>query len=186
MRASSRTILDDAERDEDADVVDALDFDADPDADAIPATWTADHLAKRLVEAFATLARLPAERGPRKPGNHWPPHVYEWADRLAQEEQSEKEKARRRRVRNVARITPTGEDIRRMDLMLGWLSDLARSQPDHARILQRWARMRSLGRSISEDCRLNGQSRMTFYRLQVEAITALLTLLARLDAAPVW
>jgi hypothetical protein len=40
--------------------------------ETLPEIWDAELVGKRLVQAFATLDRLPRLRGPREPGGHWP------------------------------------------------------------------------------------------------------------------
>ena len=69
-------------------------------------TWDAELVGKRLVQAFATLDRLPRLRGPREPGGHWPRTVTEWADQLAQAELAESERRARQSVSNRTVIRP--------------------------------------------------------------------------------
>ncbi len=182
MRAAVRAILD--ESDLDPEKVNVHEQPYGIGAEIIPKTWTPDHLGKRIVEAFVTLDRLPGLRGPKKPGNSWPQHIYEWADKLAQEEISVQEKSRRRRAQNAVRINPTAEDLRRMDVVLGWLSDFTRADYHECRIVQRWARLRSIpGRTVRGECERVGLNHMAFYRARDRALAALAI---RIAAATVW
>ena len=174
MRAAALHILDEAERDADPDKVNALEAPLGLGPEIIPATWTPEHVLKRILEAFETLAKLPPDRGPRVPGNSWPQHVYDWADRLAQEELSEREKLQRRQNRNRTRERPTSEDLRRMDIVLGWLSDLAKVDDGLCRVIQRWARLRSTGRSVKGWCGKTGLSFQVFYRQRDRGVLAII------------
>ena len=183
MRAAALHILDEAERDADPNKVNNLEgWDAFL-ADRVPDTWTPEHVLKRILEAFETLAKLPPDRGPRVPGNSWPQHVYDWADRLAQEELSEREKLQRRQDRNRTRERPTSEDLRRMDIVLGWLSDLAWIDAGLCRAVQRWARLRSTGRSVKGWCGKTGLSFQVFYRQRDKGVLAII---ARIGGSAVW
>lgn len=183
MRAAALHILDEAERDADPDKVNALEAPDGFGPEIIPASWTPEHVTKRILEAFETLTKLPPDRGPRVPGNSWPQHVYDWADRLAQEELSEQEKIHRRRARNVVRVRPGAEDLRRMDIVLGWLSELAKADQGLCRVVQRWARLRSTGRSVKGWCAKTGLSFQVFYRQRDKGVLAIVE---RIGGNAVW
>jgi hypothetical protein len=78
------------------DKINALEQPYDEGREEIPPRWEPEHVGRRLVKAFVTLDRLPRLRGPREPGGHWPQHAVEWADRLAQAELSDAERAHAR------------------------------------------------------------------------------------------
>ena len=141
---------------------------------APPATWTAEHVGLRLVEAMRTLDRLPRPRGPRAPGNHWPQHRLEWADRLAQAELPEAERRERAGAQlcEIA-LRPSGAAIDRMDHALEWLRALRALEPELAITVTLWAHRLARGRSMRRLCRERGWTPQAFYkrrRLALEAI----------------
>lgn len=153
--------------------IDAWDRPLDPDAGP-PPRWTPDHVAKRLVEAFATLDRLPKPRGPRAAGNHWPSHRVEWADQLAQAEVPEAEKRERARLRiNALTRAPSGQEIARMDQALEWLRVLRARDAALAELLSFWALYAARRRSVRAICRLRGWKPATFYYQRGRALDVL-------------
>lgn len=154
-------------------MLDALD-DQPLEPAVVPERWTAEHVGARLVEAMATLDRLPRPRGPRAPGNHWPRHRLEWADQIAQSELPEAE----RRERAAARLSelalrPSGAAIDRMDRALDWLRDLRAQNPDLALIATLWAHRAAKGRSLRRLCRERGWTPQTFYNRRGRALAAI-------------
>lgn len=136
----------------------------------LPVSWTPDHVAKRLVEAFATLDRMPGVRGPRAPGQHWPRHKVEWADQLAQAELPDSEKRERMERRNRALLRPTGVEIGRMDDALEWLRDLRALDSGLALVTSLWAIRAARNRSVRALCREKGWAPATFYKLRARAL----------------
>ena len=183
MRASALHILDEAERDADPGKVNALEAPLGLGPEIIPATWTPEHVLKRILEAFETLAKLPPDRGPKAFGNGWPAYVHDWADLLAQAEQTEFERKKRQRARNRVREHASAEDLRRMDIVLGWISDLAKVDDGLCRVLQRWARLRSTGRSVKGWCAKTGLSFQVFYRQRDKGVLAIIV---RIGGSAVW
>jgi hypothetical protein len=153
MEASERFPLDDA-----------------ADGAALPARWTPEHVARRLVDAFKTLDRLPRVRGPRQPGGHWPRHRLEWADQLAQAELPESERRERADWRNRVGLTPSSADITAMDASLEWLRDLRTVDTGMALVVSFWALRAARGRSVRALCREKGWAPHTFYRLRAKAL----------------
>jgi hypothetical protein len=142
-----------------------------------PSSWTPDHVAVRLVDAFRTLDRLPRPRGPRAAGNHWPTYRLEWADRLAQAELPEAERKERDKRRNALAFTPTGAEIARMDVVLDWLRLLREHDASLATIIALWALRAARRRSVRAICRELGMKPPTFYyqrRVALEHLTAAL------------
>ena len=86
--------------------------------------------------------------------------MHEWADLLAQAEQTEFE--RKKRQRDRVRERASAEDLRRMEIVFGWLSDLAKLDDGLCRAVQRWARLRSTGRSVKGWC---GKTGLSFHLL---------------------
>jgi hypothetical protein len=140
------------------------------DTGALPLNWTPDHVAQRLVEAFATLDRMPRVKGPRAPGGHWPRHKVEWADQLAQAELPESERRERADLRNRALLRPTGADISRMEAALEWLRDLRTADSGLALVTSLWALRAARNRSVRALCREKGWAPATFYKLRAKAL----------------
>ncbi len=136
----------------------------------VPVAWTADHVARRLVEAFRILDRLPRVRGPRQPGGHWPQHRVEWADHLAQAELPEAEKRERVEWRNRLAPVPTGTEITQMEASLEWLRDLRALDSGLALVTSLWALRAARGRSVRALCRERNWAPHTFYRLRAKAL----------------
>lgn len=147
---------------------------ADGDIAALPLHWTPEHVGRRLVEAMATLDRLPRPRGPRAPGNHWPQHRLEWADQLAQAELPEAERRERAGVRLCElALRPSGAAIDRMDHALEWLRRLRCDEPDLALIATLWAHRLARGRSLRALCRERGWTPQTFHARKGRALRAI-------------
>lgn len=141
---------------------------------APPPRWTPDHVARRLVDAFATLDRLPRPRGPRAAGNHWPSHRVEWADQLAQAELPDVEKRERARLRVNALIRPpSGQEIKKMDEALEWLRVLRARDAGLAELLSFWALYAARKRSVRAICRLRNWKPPTFYYQRGRALDLL-------------
>jgi len=140
------------------------------DSGALPLSWTPDHVAQRLVEAFATLDKMPGVKGPRAPGGHWPRHKVEWADQLAQAELPESEKRERMDLRNRALLRPTGSEISRMEAALEWLRELRAADSGLALVTSLWAIRAARHRSVRALCREKGWAPATFYKLRTKAL----------------
>jgi hypothetical protein len=140
------------------------------DAIALPDRWTPEHVARRLVDAFKTLDRMPRVRGPRQPGDHWPRHRVEWADHLAQAELPESEKRERADWRNRAGMKPTSLEITAMDASLEWLRDLRGVDSGMALVTSFWALRAARRRSVRALCREKGWAPHTFYRVRARAL----------------
>jgi hypothetical protein len=140
------------------------------DAIALPDRWTPEHVARRLVDAFTTLDRMPRVRGPRQPGDHWPRHRVEWADQLAQAELPDSEKRARADWRNRAGMKPTGLEITAMDASLEWLRDLRAVDSGMALVTSFWALRAARRRSVRALCREKGWAPHSFYRVRARAL----------------
>jgi hypothetical protein len=152
-----------------ADDLDAALLDEDAPT-ALPTAWTSDHVARRLVEAFRTLDRLPGPRGPREPGDHWPRHKVEWADHLAQAELPESERRERADWRNRVTARPSGAEITRMEAALDWLRDLRAADAGMALVTGLWAMRAARRRSVRGLCRERKWAPHTFYRVRAKAL----------------
>jgi len=97
-------------------------LDGVPAPEYIPEQWEGPHVGVRIMEAFRTLSRIPASRGPKMFGTAWPAYSYEWGDMLAQQEQDADERRRHESAQNRSTIMPSAEDVTRMERCLYWPS----------------------------------------------------------------
>lgn len=145
--------------------------DAGPADDAaLPDSWTPEHVARRLVDAFKTLDRTPRVRGPKQPGDHWPRHRVEWADQLAQAELPESERRERADWRHRAGMKPSSLEITAMDASLEWLRELRDIDTGMALVTSFWALRTARRRSVRALCREKGWAPHTVYRLRARAL----------------
>jgi hypothetical protein len=141
--------------------------------EALPPLWDAELVGKRLVQAFATLDRLPRLRGPREPGGHWPRTLTEWADRLAQAELEESERRARARAYNRAVIRPSAAEIQQMETAFEWLRELRDMDTGMALVTTLWALRSARRRSIKKLCEEKQWAPHTFFRKRAKALETL-------------
>jgi hypothetical protein len=112
----------------------------------VPEAWIGPHVGLRLVEAFKTLAALPAHFGPQLPHNFWPRYYrHEWEDLLAQQEAAQEDKQLRAEAFNRARIMPSRRDVGHMEIALVWPARYLRTRPIVMRVVQCVACWRARG-----------------------------------------
>ncbi len=128
-------------------------LDGAPALEYVPDVWIGPHVGLRLVEAFKTLALLPATRGPAGFENAWPIYVHDWIDLLAQESSDTEAKEQRAAVENRVRLQPSALDVSRMELAIAWPGQYLRDRPLILRIVQRVAMLRARGRDLSQIAR---------------------------------
>jgi hypothetical protein len=145
--------------------------------EALPPRWDADHVGKRLVQAFVTLDRLPRLRGPREPSGHWPRTVTEWADQLAQAGLEESERRTRQQAANRTVIRPSAADITHMETAFEWLSELRVEDSGMALVTTLWALRAARGRSIKKLCAERQWAPHTFFRKRAKALASLAEML---------
>jgi hypothetical protein len=145
--------------------------------ETLPDVWDAELVGKRLVQAFATLDRLPRLRGPREPGGHWPRTVTEWADQLAQAELAESERRAREHVSNRTVIRPSAVEIQRMDAAFEWLRELRDVDSGMALVTTLWALRSARGRSIKKLCTEKQWAPHTFFRKRAKALACVAQML---------
>jgi hypothetical protein len=150
--------------------VNALERPYHPEREIIPLAWEPEHVAKRLVKAFATLDRLPRLKGPRQPGGHWPRHAIEWADQLAQAEIADCERAERRDIQNRCLLRPTGMEIAQMEAAFDWLRELRAQDSGMALVTSLWALRSARHRSVRALCAEKKWALHTFYRKRTKAL----------------
>ncbi|MGQ0446196.1 MAG: hypothetical protein ACT4O2_13990 [Beijerinckiaceae bacterium] len=141
--------------------------------ETLPPLWDAEHVGKRLVEAFVTLDRLPRVLGPRKPGGHWPRTLIEWADQLAQAELEESERQTRQQAANRTVIRPSAADITHMETAFTWLSELRAEDSGMALVATLWALRTARKRSIKKLCAEKHWAPHTFFRKRAKALASL-------------
>lgn len=126
----------------------------------IPERWSPEHVAKRLVDAFAILDRCPRVKGPRGPGNAWPSLPSEWGEFQA----DSGDKPLRHR------LPPSCLELTQMDLALEWLRLLRQTDSGMALVTGLWAYNAARGRSIKELCQTKSWALHTFYRKRSKAL----------------
>jgi hypothetical protein len=142
----------------------------DSDPNDLPASWTGDHVGHRLLAAFKVLDKLPRVKGPRQPGGHWPRHMVEWADQLAQSELPQAERDARALARNELAFRPSPTEIARMETALDWLRELRLIDPGLALIATLWAYRAARGGSLKKLCRERSWAPHMFYRKRSKAL----------------
>ncbi len=128
--------------------INALESPFDPDDEDIPASWTPEHVGRRLISAFVTLRGMPGLKRPREPGGNWPQYSYTFEDRAGWEQY----RADRDADKNRVTIKPTSRDIWAMEQGLGWLGELRNVDAGIALTVQEWAAARAIERPIRNLC----------------------------------
>jgi hypothetical protein len=109
-----------------------------------PSTWTAEHVAARMVAAFETLLALGVSVGPRQHANGWPAMLQEFSDLVDEEAM-----ANARQAFAKARRRPSADDISMMDEALAWPIRYARDAPMLCDAILLWAFCKASGASIA-------------------------------------
>ncbi len=141
------------------------------------AIWDAALVGKKLIQAFATLDRLPRLRGPREPGGHWPSTLTEWADQLARAELEESERRARQEISNRVIIRPTAAEIAQMEAAFEWLRELRAIDTGMAIVTMLWALRSARRRSIKALCAEKNWPPHTFFRKRAKALASIAELL---------
>jgi hypothetical protein len=147
----------------------------EPQPYVIPETWTPEHVAKRLIEAFAVDRRLPRIERPKAPGSAHPQMTY------TAEEMEEWEAI----PIDPKRYAPQLAEIAVMERAFDWLQIVRESHHGIHFALKNWALCRASGRSLRKVARDNGVGEDT---LRKRADRALFLIASRLNAVnePVW
>jgi hypothetical protein len=94
-------------------------LDGVPAPDYVPLQWNGPHVARRLIDAWVILARMPWRSPyPRTFGQTWPSYRLEWHDLLALVGGGELEAAQREQ--NRTRILPSAKEISQMERAIIW------------------------------------------------------------------
>lgn len=89
----------------------------DVQEEVVPNVWDGMHVGLRLTEALATLRLLPMPFDGGS-GGAWPAYIYEFDDLVEQQRQGELE--RTQKIQNRTRISPSLNEISRMEICLWW------------------------------------------------------------------
>jgi hypothetical protein len=123
-----------------------------------PKFWTPEHVGSRLILAFKML-RLHAAPGPkRSPGNGLPAIVRDADDLSGMTMDDRYAEA----IRN--QIPLRSEEIRKMDLALGWLDEMRQEHPITTLQTMYWADSMAAGKPLAALCARKKWSNGTFYK----------------------
>ena len=118
-------------------------------AEYVPPVWIGAHVGLRLIQAFKTLAAMPAASGPSSKSGYWPSHPMEWIDIKAKEHEwlndyEQQREAARQWARTRHRATP--EEVGRMEAALSWPARYLNQRPLVMRLVQQvaWSRARGI------------------------------------------
>jgi hypothetical protein len=117
-----------------------------------------------MVEAFRTLAMMPARFGPVLYGSTWPPYRHAWEDILAQYEADAEDQEKIARAQNRVRLHPSAEEIGFMEEALGWPLRYLSERPIVARVVGRVALLRA--RNMEFDA-ISRRMRRSIYKLRI-------------------
>jgi len=132
-------------------------------APTIPAEWTPDHVARRLVEAFRIDRRMPRIERPKAPGSAHP------AMEFSREEMAEWGAIEI----DPSRFLPTRPEIVAMEEAFAWLLIVRESDPDAQFALKIWAISAASGHSLRRFCRKSGMVRVTLQKRKDRALKAI-------------
>jgi hypothetical protein len=150
----------------------------------VPQSWTAELVGIALVQAFVTLDRLPSFRGPRQPGGHWPHHVTEWSDQLAQAELEESERRTRQQAANRTKICPSAEEISQLETAMGWLREMNEADSGMALVTTFWALYMARGWPANMLCARKKWAPRTFWWKRAKGLAWMAARLNGRGAAP--
>jgi hypothetical protein len=135
------------------------------DDDFVPEAWDAEHVGRRLVDAFAVNDRCPRVRGPRGAGNSW----------IAEIPQEYKPSADERSKMPSPRVAPTGLELEHMEMAFDWLRLLRQADSALASIAGQWALAIARGQSIKALCQRKSWALRTFHRKRSQALEWIVT-----------
>jgi hypothetical protein len=166
---------------EEVQKINALEAEYRPEYDPIPENWTPEHMGKRVIEAFEVMMRLPKVPGPKEPGGNWPQIFHDaddkrgWGQYLHDREDE----------KNRTRVRPSGIEIKRMEIIFDWLSQLRKTDEGMGVIVRAWAIYRSQHRSIRGLCKARGWGFTAFYKRLDRGLSAMASH-ANLTFTSVW
>jgi hypothetical protein len=123
-----------------------------------PATWSAEPVLERLVEAFEVDRRMPAGRRFGKLTSAWPAApIHEFTDIVHWDSGEQRERV----WQSWERAPASPQEVTRMEESFGWLRWVPMTE---RKMLEAWASTTARGLSVSATIRKGGLSRTTFYR----------------------
>jgi hypothetical protein len=122
----------------------------------IPANWTGEYVATRMILAFETLRRIPGRSGPQQFGNGWPEYMFTDEDLRGRADDHRKFVWDRMviqadRFAPPKRIDLTEKDYTEFDLMdeaLSWPLRYLQAHPLHADAINIWAMAKAFNLDI--------------------------------------
>jgi hypothetical protein len=142
---------------------------------AAPASWSANLVRQRLVEAYSIERRLPGDNRRRSLASSWPAEVlHPFTDVVHWDDARQRVWDSWANARGASAV-----EVSRMEAAQAWLERL---QGDERRYLQAWAFASARGLSVRRMIEKRGIKRTTFYRI-VEKAAARIA--ANLNAASV-
>ena len=123
-----------------------------------PATWSAEPVLERLVEAFEVDRRMPAGRRFGKLASAWPAApIHEFADIVHWDSGEQRERV----WQSWERAPASPQEVTRMEESFAWLRWVPMTE---RKMLETWASVTARGLSVSAAIRKAGLSRTSFYR----------------------
>ncbi len=131
--------------------------------DRVPAKWDAQHVGRRIVDAWRTDARMPKPRGPKEPAAAWPPYLHEFADWTGLTAMETRERMQDRNER-LGRLPPTTDEITQRDHVLDWFLLVKRQNEQWCMRLMSWADSSYRNVNHEDACRARKWSVRTYWR----------------------
>ena len=152
----------------------------------VPPSWDGPHCSVRLVQAFKTLASMPAANGPRFRSGSWPGAPMEWIDIVAKEHEwlndpGQAREAAQQWARTRHRVTP--EEVSRMEAALSWAPHYLSTRPLVMKLVQNVARFRSIGYESDKIAQRLHKPAVTVRRINRAGLDAIAIGLRRDDVA---
>jgi hypothetical protein len=137
------------------------------DDGTLPAVWTPQHVALRLIEAFRIDKRLPRVASPKNPGSAHP-----------QMEYSDEEKAEWEHIPyDPSRAYPTPAELTTMEERFEWLYSVAETDLNAAFALRAWSICKVSEQSARKFCRQHGIGQGTFRARKDRALSIIVSML---------
>jgi hypothetical protein len=133
---------------------------------SLPATWTADNVRQRLVDAFTTERKLPGQRFTKAIASSWPATpLHTFTDMLHWNNPQDGVRDREwKRWENAKAAFPI--EISMMEEAYAWLLWLPK---DERQCLEDWCKCEAFDVLVSKVMRKHGFKKTTFYRKRDDA-----------------
>jgi hypothetical protein len=121
------------------------------------ATWSAEPVLERLVEAYQTDRRMPGDR-PHRVGSAWPAApIHSWQDKVHWSGAEERERV----WRSWERAPASAREVSKMEESFSWLRWVTTVERE---VLEAWASTVARNLSVSAMIGKRGLKRTSFYR----------------------